>query len=163
MTEDFVAGFASGRAGKVGAGAGERGAQFRNKIIDDFVFGPTESDTTSVGGDFQGEAVRSVNDDGKWARPTSLGETIKIVGKIFGKNLGIDERVNEDGKGALFGASLDTKNFFNRGEIDGIGGESVERVRGDSNDGTAIKPTCSVADDPRIGTLRSDLQHFSGQ
>jgi hypothetical protein len=138
LAEDFFAGFAGGGAGKVGAGAGERDTEFRDEVTDDFVFGPAESDAASVGGDLQGKAVGSLNDDGERAGPAGLGEAKKIVGKVFGKDLGVNERVDEDRKGAVFGASLDAKNFFDSGEIDGISGEGVKRVRGNGNNRTAI-------------------------
>ena len=48
-------------------------------------------------------------------------------------------------------ASLDAEDLVNGGEIDGIGGEGVKRIRGNSDDGAAIEPACSVANDPWIG------------
>ena len=52
LVEDLLATFAGGRAGKIRAGAGERSAEFRDEIADDFAFGPTQRDAPSVGGDF---------------------------------------------------------------------------------------------------------------
>jgi len=138
LAEDFVAAFASGRAREVGAGACERNAEFGNKIGDNAAFGPAESDAAGVGGDLQGKAVGGVDDDREWAGPTGLGEAIEIIGEIFGEDRGVDERVDENRKSAMFGTALDAENFLDGGEIDGIGGEGVERVRRDSDDRTAV-------------------------
>ena len=138
LAEDFFATFTGGRAGNIGAGAGERDAEFGDEIVDDFVPGPAESDAASVASDFEGKAIGSVDDDGERTRPAGLRETIEIVGKILGEDLGVDERVDENGKGAVFGASFDAKNFFDGSEIDGIGRESVERVRRNSDDRAPI-------------------------
>jgi len=138
LAEDFVAAFASGRSGEVGAGAGERNAKFGDEIGDDVAFGPAKSDATGVGSDLQGKAVGGVDDDRKRAGPASLGEPKEIIGEIFGEDRGVDEGIDENGKGAMFGTALDSENFLDGGEIDGIGGEGVERVRGDSDDSTPV-------------------------
>ena len=138
LGEDFDAAGAGGRAGKIGASAGERDAEFGDEINDDFGLGPAESDAASVGGDFQGKAVRGVNDDGERPGPAGLGETKEIVRKIFREDLGVDQRANENRKSAMLGTALDAKDFFDGGEIDRVGGESVKRIGGDGDDRTAI-------------------------
>ncbi len=84
LAEHFVATFAGGRAGKIGTGTGQRHTEFRDEIIDNFVSGPTQRYAPRVGSDFEGKAVRRVDDDGKRARPAGLRETVEIIGKIFG-------------------------------------------------------------------------------
>ena len=138
LAENFVATFAGRRAGKIGAGAGERDTEFANEVGDDFAIGPTESDAAGIGGDFEGKAVGGVDDDGEWAGPTGLGEAEEVVRQILGEYLGVDQRVDEDGKGLGFGAALNTKNFFDGGEVYGIGSESVERIGRKCNDRAAI-------------------------
>lgn len=138
MAEDFVAAFASGRTGKVGAGAGEWDTELGDQVVDDFVFWPTKSNATGVGRDLQWEAVGGVNNDGERAWPASLGEAIKIIGEIFGKDLSIDERVDQDGEGLVLGTSFDAKNFLDSRKIDGISSESVESVGGHSDYRTTV-------------------------
>ncbi len=97
LAEDFFATFAGGRAGNIGASAGERDAEFSDEIVDDFVPGPAESDASRVAGDFERETVGSVDDNGERTRPASLRKAVEIVGKIFGEDLGVDEGVDENG------------------------------------------------------------------
>lgn len=113
LAENFFATFAGGRAGEIGASAGERDTEFGDEIVDDFVPGPAEGDATRVAGDFKRQTVGRVDDNGKRTRPAGLRKTVKIVGKTFGEDLGVDKRVNENGQGAVFRAPFDTKNFFN--------------------------------------------------
>jgi hypothetical protein len=163
LAEDFVAGFAGGRAGEIGAGAGERNTDFGDEVADNFVFGPAQSHATGIGGDFQREAVRGIDDQRERAGPAGLRQAIEIIGKIPGERLGKGERVDEDRKSALLGTSFDAKNFFDRGEIDGIGGESVERVGWHSDDRTTMEPARRIANDPWIGIRGIDLQYLSRQ
>lgn len=137
LAENFLAAFACGRAGKIGAGAGERNAEFVDEIGNNFIFGPAEADTASVGSDFEGNAVGGVDDDGERAGPEGFGEAMEIVGEIFCEDGGVRERIDEDGKCAVLGTALDAEDVIDGGEIDGIGGESVKRVGGNSNDGAA--------------------------
>ena len=138
LAEDFVATFAGGRTGYIGAGAGERNAEFGDEVIDDFVPGPAESDAAGVAGDFQGKAVGRVDHDRKRTGPAGLRETEEIIGKIFGEDLGVNERIDEDGESAMLGASFDAKDFFDGSEIYGISRERVEGVGRHSDHGTTI-------------------------
>lgn len=138
LAEDFLATFARGGAGKIGAGAGEREAEFRDEIGNDFIFGPTEGDAAGVGGDLEGKTVRGIDDDGEGTGPAGFGETKKIVGEIFGEDRGLGERIYENGKGAVLGTAFDAEDLFDGGEINGIGGEGVKRVRGNGNDRAAV-------------------------
>ena len=138
LAEDFRAAFAGGRAGEIGAGAGERDAKFGDETGNDFVFGPAKGDAAGVGGDFEGKAVGGVDDDGERAGPTGLRETIEIVREFPGEDDGVSERIDEDGKSAVLGTALGAENCIDGGEIDGVGGEGVERVRGNSNDRAAV-------------------------
>jgi hypothetical protein len=138
LAEDFIATFTSGRTGDIGAGAGERNAEFGDEIVDDFVSGPAESDTAGVARNFQGKAVGRVDHDRKRTGPAGLREAEEIIGKIFGEDLGIDERIDEDGESTMLGASFDAENFFDGSEIYGISSESVEGIRRHSNHGTTI-------------------------
>ena len=161
LVEDFAAAGAGGRAGNVGAGAGKRNADFRDQVGDDFGFGPAHGDAAGVASDLQGEPVGGVDDDGKRTGPARFGESIKIVGKILRNNQSVIERADEDGKRALFGASFDAKNFFDGGEVDGIGSEGVESVGGNGDDGSAVEPGRGIADDTRVGIGRADFENFS--
>lgn len=138
LGEDFDATGTCGRTGNVGAGAGERDAEFGNEINNDFRLGPAESDAARVGSDFQGKAVGSVNDNSERTGPAGLRETKEIVGKIAGENLGVDERADENGKSLGFGAPFDAENFFDGREVDGISGERVKGVGGNSDNRAAI-------------------------
>jgi len=138
LAEDFIATFTSGRTGNIGAGAGERNAEFGDEVVDDFVPGPAESDTAGVARNFQGKAVGRVDHDRKRTGPAGLSETEEIIGKIFGEDLGINERIDEDGESTMLGASFDAENFFDGSEIYGISSESVEGVRRHSDHGTTI-------------------------
>lgn len=138
LSEDIDAAGAGGRAGKISAGAGERDAEFSNEIDDDFGLGPAESDAARVGGDFQRKAIGGVDDHGERAGPAGLRETKEIIGEIAGENLGVNERADENGEALGFGASFNAENLVDGGEIDGIGGESVERIGGNGDDGAAI-------------------------
>ena len=62
-----------------------------------------------------------------------------------------------------FGAPLDAENLVDSGEIDGIGGESLEGVRGNSDNRAAIQPASGVADDAGVGVRCIDFQNLSGQ
>ena len=138
LAEDLVATGTGGRAGNVGAGAGERDANFLDESSDDFASGPAKSDAAGVAGDFEGKTHGGVENDGERAGPESVGETIEIVGKIAREDVGVMDRADEKRKGFGFGATLDAKDFVDGGEIDGIGGEGVERVGGNRDHRTAI-------------------------
>jgi hypothetical protein len=157
LAKDFVATGAGGRAGNVGAGAGERDADFLDESRNDFTSGPAKRDAASVAGNFQGKTHGSVENDGERAGPESVGETIEIVGQVASKNQGVVDGVDEKRQGFGFGATLDAKDLVDSGEIDGIGGERVERVGGNSNDRAAIEPTSGVTDEARIGRIRAKL------
>jgi hypothetical protein len=157
LSEDFVATGAGGRAGNVGAGAGERDANFLDESRDNFTSGPAKRDATRVAGNFQRQAHGRVENDGERAGPESVGETIEIVRKIARENVSVMDRVDEKRKRFGFGATLDAKDFVDGGEIDGVGGESVERVGGNSDHRTAIEPTSGVTDEARIGRIRAKL------
>lgn len=157
LAEDFVAAGAGGRAGDVGAGAGERNAEFLDELNDDFTSGPAKSDAARVAGDLEGKTHGSVEDDGERTRPEGFGEAKEIVGELASENAGVMDGVDEDGKGPGFGAALDTKDLVDGGEIDGIGGKGVERIGGNGDDSAAIEPTSSVTDKAGIGRIRANL------
>jgi hypothetical protein len=157
LTEDFVATGAGGRAGNVGAGAGERNANFLDEARDDFTGGPAKGDAARVAGNFQRKAHGSVENDSERAGPESVGETIKIVGKFASENVSVMDGVDEKRKSFGFGTTLDAKDFVDGGKIDGIGSEGVERVGGNSDHRTAIEPTSGITDEARIGRIRAKL------
>lgn len=163
LAEDFFPAGAGGRARNVGAGAGEGNADFRDEIRDDFGFRPAERDAAGVGGDFEGKAVGGVDDDGERAGPASFGETIEIIGELLSEHQSVLEIVDENGKGAMLGASFDAEDFFDGSKIDGIGGEGIERVGGDGDDRSTIEPGSSVAHDARIGIGCADFEDLSRQ
>ena len=163
LVEDFFPAGAGGRVGDVGAGAGKWDANFGDEIRDDSGFGPTKGDAAGVGGDFEGEAVGGVDDDGERAGPTGFGETIKIVGKFARKHHGVIEIADEDGKGAVLGAPLDAEDLLDGGKINGIGGEGVEGIGGYGYNSTAVEPGRSIADDMRVGIGRADFEDLSRQ
>jgi len=125
LVKHFLAAFAGGRTGKIGAGAGERNAEFGDKIVDDFVPGPAEGNAAGVGGNFEGQAVGSVDDDRERAGPAGLRQAIKVVGKVLGEYLRVNERIDENRKSLVLGASLDAEDLFDGRKIDGIGGQGV--------------------------------------
>jgi hypothetical protein len=157
LAKDFVATGAGGRARNVGAGAGERDADFLDESTDDFTSGPTQGDAASVAGNFQRKTHGSVENDGERAGPESVGETIEIVGEVAGKNVGVMDGADEKRKSFGFGASLDAEDFVDGREIDRIGSEGIERVGRDSDHRTAIKPPSSITDEARIGRIRAKL------
>ncbi len=157
LTKDFVATSAGGRAGNVGAGARERDANFLDESRDDFTSGPAKSDAASVAGNFQWKTHGSIENDGERAGPESVGETIEVVGQVASENVRVVNGVDEQRKRFGFGPPFDAEDFVYGGEIDGIGGEGVERVGGNRNDRTAIEPTSGVTDKARIGRIRAKL------
>jgi len=112
LRNDLSSASAGGRAGHIGASSGERDTQFRDEIRDDLAVRPAKSDSTSIGRYFEGKAVRSIDNDGEWPRPTGFSEAEEIVGKITGENCGINQRIDEDGQGATLGAPFHAKDFF---------------------------------------------------
>jgi len=144
----------------VGAGAGERDAKFGNEIRDNFRLGPAQGDAAGVGGDLEGETVRGVDDDGERAGPAGFREAIEIVGQRFGENERVIQMVDEDGKGAVLGASFNAEDLFDSGEIDGIGGQGVKRICRNGNDRTTVQPSGSVADDTRVGIGCTDFENL---
>jgi hypothetical protein len=92
------------------------------------MIGPAHCDAASIRCDLKRQASGGVHDESQWARPAGFGESIKIVGQFAGKNGSLVEGIYEDGEGASFKASLDAKNLVDCGEINGVGGEGVERV-----------------------------------
>ena len=163
LVEDFRAADAGRGVGNVGAGARQGDADFGNEVRDDLGFGPAQRDAAGVGGDFQREAVGGINDDGERTRPAGVGEAIEIVGKFAGQDHGVIETADEDGEGAMLGASLHAKNFFDSGKIDGIGSESVKRVCRDGDDRAAVEPGGSIADDARVGIGCADFEYLGRQ
>ena len=157
LAKDFVATGAGGRARNVGAGAGERDADFLDESTDDFTSGPTQSDAASVAGNFQRKTHGGVENDGERAGPESVGETIEIVGKIASENVRVVNGVDEQRKSFGFGTSFDAEDFVDGGEVDGIGGKSVERVGGNRDHRAAIEPTSRVTDEARIRRIRAEL------
>ena len=163
LVEDFFPAGARGGVGDVGTGAGKRDANFGDKIRDDSGFGPTKGDAARVGSDFEGEPVGGVDDDGERAGPTSFGETIEIVGKFARKHHSMIQITDENGKGAMLGASLDAEDLFNGREINGIGGEGVEGIGGYGYNSTAVEPSRSVTDNARVGIGCADFKDLSRQ
>ncbi len=157
LTENFVATGAGGRTGNVGASAGERDTNFLDESRDDFTSGPAKSDAAGVAGNFEGKAHGGVKNDSEWAGPESVGETIEIVGKIARENVSVMDGVDEKRKRFGFGATLDAKDFVDGGKIDGIGSEGVERVGGNRDHRTAIKPTSGITDEARIRRIPAKL------
>ena len=149
------------RAREVGACAREGNAKFFDEAAGDFVFGPAHGDAPAIGGDFEGEPVRSVNDDGERAGPAGFREAIEIVGKIFRNDHGVIDRTDEDGESALLGAPFDAENLFDCGEIDRVSSQGVERVGGNGDDSTAVEPGRGIADDTWVGIGRADFEHLS--
>jgi hypothetical protein len=154
LIEDFFTGGAGGRTGFVGAGAGERHAEFGDKFLRDFAFRPTKSDAAGVGGDFQRQAVGRFDDDGERAGPAGFGEAKEIVGKLAGNFHGLVHGIDEDGKGARFRATFNAEDGIYSGEIDGVGSEGIERVRRNGNNGAALDPLGGVANGAQIGVAR---------
>jgi hypothetical protein len=163
LREDIDSAGASGRAGKVGAGAGERDAEFGDQIGDETTIGPAESDAPGVGGNLQRKTIRGVNNNGERSGPAGLRETKEIVGKIAGKHLGVNERTDEDGKSLGLGTSFNAEDFVDGGEIDGIGSKGVESVGGNGHNCAAIQPTGCVANDVRVGMRGVNLQNLCRQ
>lgn len=157
LAEDFFAGGTTGRAGKIGAGAGERDADFGDEASNDLIFRPAEGDAAGIAGHLERKTIGGVHDDGERAGPASVGEAIEIVGKFAGQNHGVVERADQDGERSGFGTALHTKDFLDGREIDGVGGEGVERVRGDGDDGTTIEPARSITDDLGVRNVGGDL------
>jgi len=67
---------------------------------------------------------------------------------------------DEDGKGAVLGASFDAEDFLDGRKIDGIGGKGVKRVRGDGDDSAAIQPGGGITDAPRVGIGCADFENL---
>jgi hypothetical protein len=161
LTENFLAAGTRGRAGNVGAGAGERDADFGDEIRNHSRLGPTESDATGVSGDFEGQTVGRVDDHGKRTWPEGFGEAIEVVREIFGENQRVIDMTDEDRKGAVFRTSFNAKYFFDRGEVDGIGGQRVKGVGRNGGDRTAVEPGGSVADDAGVRIGCADFEELS--
>jgi hypothetical protein len=138
LAENFLAAFAGGRAGKISAGAGEGDAEFVDEIRDDPIFGPAESDSAGVGGDLEGKTIGGIDNDGERTGPAGFGETKEIVRKIFSEDRGLRERIDKNGKSAVLWTAFDLEDFVDSGEIDGIGRESVKRVRGNGDNRAAV-------------------------
>lgn len=122
---------------------------------------PTESDAAGVGGDFEGQTVGGVDDDGKRAGPQGFGEAIEVVREIFGENDRVIDMADENWEGTVFGASFDAKYLFDRGEVDGIGCQSVKRVGRNGGDRTAVQPGGNVADDAGVRVGCADFEDLS--
>jgi len=146
LIENFFTSGAGGRTGFIGAGAGEGHAEFGDEFLRDFTFGPAESDAARVGGDLQGQAIGCFHNDGERARPAGFGQAEEIVWKFAGDFHGLVHGIDEDGEGARFRATFDAEDGIYCGEIDRVGGEGVERVRRNGNNGAAVDPLGSVAD-----------------
>ena len=157
LAEDFIAAGTGGRTGNVGASAGERDTNFLDESRDDFASGPAKSDAARVAGNFEGQAHGGVKNDSERAGPESVGEPIKIIGKIARENVSVMDGVDEKRKSFGFRTTLDAKDFVDGGKIDGIGSEGVERVGGNRDHRTAIKPTSGITDKARIRRIPAKL------
>jgi hypothetical protein len=157
LAENFVATGTGGRAGDVGAGAGERDTNFLDEASDNFASGPAKCDAASVAGNLQRKTHGGVENDGERAGPEGVGEAIEIVGKIARENVSVMDGADEKRKSFGFWATLNAEDFVDGGKIDGIGGESVERVGRYSDHRTAIKPPSGITDEARIGRIRAKL------
>lgn len=151
---------ATGTAGEIRTGTGERNAKFGDQIGDDTTIGPAEGDATGVGGNLQGKTIGSVDDNGERTRPAGLGETKEIVGEIAGEHLGVNERTDEDGERLGLRAALDAEDFIDGGKIDGISGKRIESIGGNCHDRAAVQPTGCVANDVRIRMRSVNLQNL---
>lgn len=150
MIEDFFAGSACGRTGFIGAGAGQRQAEFSNEFLSDFAFGPAEGDPAGVGRHFERETVGGLDNDGERAGPAGFCEAEEIVGEFSRDFHGLVHGIDEDGESAGFGANFDAEDGIYRGEIDGVGGKGVEGVRRNSDNGAALDPLGGVADGAQV-------------
>ena len=64
LVKDFTSTGAGGGVRNIGAGAGEGHTDFGDEIGDDARLGPTQGDAAGVGGNLEGQAVGSVDDNG---------------------------------------------------------------------------------------------------
>jgi hypothetical protein len=163
LAKNFLSAGARGRARDVGAGAGEGNAKFIDEATGDFVFGPAHGDAPAVGGDFEGEPVRSVNNNRERAGPASFRETVEIIGQFAGENQGLVDGIDENREGTRFEAAFDTKDLVDGVEIDGIGCESVERIGRNGDNRAALQPASGILHHACIGALGIELQDFSRQ
>ena len=63
----------------------------------------------------------------------------------------------------MLGASFDAEDLVDRSEIDGIGGEGVESVGRNGNNGTAIQPRRSITDDMGVRIGCADFENLGRQ
>ena len=93
-------------AGKIRACAGHRAAERFDQRSNDPRVGPADRHTTGVAGDFERKPVSRLDNKGQGARPEFVRKSQEGVRNIAGEHERLLDRVDEDRKGACFGAGL---------------------------------------------------------
>ena len=150
-------------AGDIGAGAGDGAGELVDEAGDDGVARPAQSDASGVAGDFEWQAMSGVDDDGERAGPKMLGESQKIYGDIAREQHALVNGIDQDGQGAGFGAAFDAVDLGHGGEVERVGGKSVDGVGGDGDHAAASQEFSRVTEHVWFRGLRVDAQQFCRQ
>src|ERR1700730_6342848 len=126
-----------------------------------------------MGGHLQRNAVRCFDDQCEPTGPERFRETQKVPWRMLDggaleralahQHQRLVERIYQDRKRPRLGTPLDSIQFVYCGEIERIGGQSVERIRGNPDHTAPEEKMCCVAQHICFRGLRTNAQQFCGQ
>lgn len=152
LLDDLLCVGAGRKTGKICAGAGDGPADGVNQRGGDARIGPTERDAAAIAGDFQRKAMSGVNDDRESARPEFVRESKKRVRNIAHERDGLLDGVDQNRERFRFRAAFNAEDFLDGREIERIGGESVEGIRGHADHTAAADEAGGVVHHRRLGS-----------
>ncbi len=138
LSKNFISTLARRRPRKIRAGPRQRYSQLRDQIINNFIFRPAQSHPPRIRRHLQRQPVRCIHHNRQRPRPASLRQPVKIVRQFLCQHLRINQGIDQDGQGAMFRTPFHAKDFFYGRQIDGIGCQRIQGIRGHSNHRTTV-------------------------
>ena len=98
---------AFGHAAEVGGGCGDGQAEFADNGAADGGLRHAEGYVSGVGGNAERELGAGFDDDGEWAGPEALGESVEVGVDVAGELVGLGDVCDEEREGLVAGAGFE--------------------------------------------------------
>jgi hypothetical protein len=148
---------------EVCGGRGDGQTQLFDDCAGDGGLGDAESEVACVGGDAEGEFASGFDDDGEGTGPEFFGEAVEGGIDLAGQLVGLGYLGDEEREGLVAGTGFDFVYAVDCAEIDGVDGETVEGVGGESDDVAAVETAGDVLDERWLRFVGMDAERFCGQ
>jgi hypothetical protein len=159
-------------AGGVGAfgsalQVGRSGSNGQTKALDDREGDSrarnTQRDVAGIGCGAQRQLGAGPNDDGERTGPKAVGKLVELRIGVARQFVGLGETGDEQRKRLVLLARFDLVNSLDSLEIDRIDGETVEGIRGESDNVAFAQTGNDVIDPVRLRFIGMDAQDLRGQ